>query len=81
MITIQITKTTLSTMQRYAYAMWAKEYDELEVCKIATWESQGKFCPKAEWPMFHEEQMKNAKDREMKAKKVFDELAAFGSQI
>ena len=36
-----------------AYARWSTAFETLKAAKALSWESAGKFCPKAEWPQYH----------------------------
>lgn len=43
-----------------AYSRWCLAFEELKAVKVLTWEGQNKFCPKAEWPLYHGEMIKEA---------------------
>lgn len=43
-----------------AYARWSDAFDILRKVKAMTWESEKKFCPKADWPNFHESMLASA---------------------
>jgi hypothetical protein len=57
-----------------AYSRWCKAYDEMKGLKASTWESQGKFCPKDEWPDYHRDQLTHAANELAKATRLKDAI-------
>lgn len=57
-----------------AYEQWSVSYESLKAVKALTWESAGKFCPKAEWPQYHTSMVINAEKELAEAAAVKDEI-------
>jgi hypothetical protein len=51
------TRNELASM---VYARWSSAFENLKKTKSLTWESTGKFCPRAEWPSYHETMLAGA---------------------
>lgn len=56
------------------YSRWSRAFDSLNNTKALTWESQHKFCPKADWPLFHKSMIE-------KAQKEFDLATELKNEI
>lgn len=42
------------------YGKWCEAFDAKKAVAGETWVSAGKFCPRDEWPMYHEARVKKA---------------------
>lgn len=63
------------------YNRWCIAFDKLKEVKALTWESAGKFCPKADWPSFHSDMIKTA-DKEMQlATRLKDSVCKYSPLI
>lgn len=73
-----VTRNEISSM---CYSRWCKAYDEMKAVKAFTWESQNKFCPKDEWPLYHASMLEIA-ERELKlAEKLKADICPFSPLI
>lgn len=64
-----------------AYERWSKAWETAKLVRAETWESAGKFCPKADWPQFHEARRKSASDELDKAERVKKAICPFSPLI
>jgi hypothetical protein len=60
-----------------AYARWSKAYDDLKAAKALTWESAGRFCPRAEWPLYSAAQIEDAEKELAKAERLKAAICPF----
>ena len=63
------------------YQHWTECFDTLKAAKNATWESAGKFCPKAEWPLHQAVMLKNAQAAFDTATAVKEQACKFSPMI
>jgi hypothetical protein len=63
------------------YSRWAAAFDAHKAVKAATWESAGKFCPKAEWPNYHAAQLQNAAQELELAAKLKADICPFSPLV
>lgn len=76
---LELTESVVFSLQCLAWTAWAKACDEHKelTTKRNTWESQGKFCPKAEFPEYYAVQLENAVTTLTKARVVLDAIAPY----
>jgi len=60
-----------------AYSRWCKAWDNAKIIKSATWESQGKFCPKEDWALYHADQMKSIEEELNKSFRIREQICKF----
>ena len=63
------------------YGHWSSAFDELKAAKALTWESAGKFCPKADWPEFHKGMVMTAEKKLAKAAHMKDSICKFSPLV
>lgn len=53
--------TVRNGLSSMVYNRWCKACDNLKTTETLTRESANKFCPKNEWPLYHESMLNSAK--------------------
>jgi hypothetical protein len=61
MMQIDLDAETRLELASMVYGRWGTAYDNQKRVQGLTWESAGKFCPKADWPEFHGSMLEAAK--------------------
>lgn len=64
-----------------AYSRWSDAFIALKAAKAATWESTGKTCPKGDWPLFHDANIKHAQKELDLATKLKDAICKYSPLI
>lgn len=69
-VTLDMSQDDLNEIVQLAYRKWSQAFDDLKHAKAMEWTKD--FCPKSDWPMFHETMIKNNTKAEQDAKRVLD---------
>lgn len=78
---LDLDPTTRLELASMVYSRWATAFDSLKAAKAMTWESQGKFCPKADWPSFHASILADAQKEFTLATKLTEDICKFSPLI
>jgi hypothetical protein len=63
------------------YSRWSLAFDSLKNTKALTWESQNRFCPKADWPFFHKSLIESAQKEFDLACKLKEDMCKYSPLV
>lgn len=78
---IELSPETRLEIASLVYDKWCKAHEAMKLAKTQTWESAGKFCPKADWPLFQARILKDSQKEFDKWTRLKDEVCKYSPLV
>lgn len=78
---LDLDATTRNEIASMVYARWGKAYDAMKAAKAMKWEDNKQMCPKADFPLFHAENIKHAEKELALAEKLKADICPFSPLV